>query len=96
MLVPRRVFQAARGFDERFRVAFNDVDLCIRLLSRRYLIVYTPLAVLYHHENATRGLLHPPEDEELCWKLWGDLIRRGDPYYNPNLTLAREDWSLRI
>jgi len=96
MMLPRRVFEEVKGFDERFRVAFNDVDLCLRIRCKGYLIVYTPFALLYHHESASRGRLHPPEDEDLCWKLWGDLIRRGDPYYNPNLTLSREDWSLRL
>ncbi len=96
MMVPRRVFEEVSGFDERLRVAFNDVDLCLRVRCKGYLIVYTPFALLYHHEGATRGALHPLEDEELFWKLWGDLIRRGDPYYNPNLTLSREDWTLRL
>lgn len=95
MMVPRRVFEELRGFDERFRVAFNDVDLCLRMRERGYLIVYTPLAQLYHYESATRGTLHPPDDEELAWKVWGDVIRKGDPYYNPHLTVSREDWSLR-
>jgi GT2 family glycosyltransferase len=96
MLVRQRIFWEVGGFDERLRVAFNDVDLCLRLRQQGYLIVYTPFALLYHYESATRGRLHPPEDEELAWKLWGDLIRRGDAYYNPNLTVSREDWSLRL
>ncbi len=96
MMVSRHVFKEVGGFDERFRIAFGDVDFCLRLRQRGYLIVYTPLALLYHYESATRGGLHPPEDEELCRKLWGDLIEAGDPYYNPNLTLSREDWSLRL
>lgn len=94
MMVPRRVFEAVGGFDERFRVAFNDVDLCLRIRQSGYLIVYTPFALLYHHEGASRGKLHPSEDEELMWRLWGQAIRAGDPYYSPNLTLSREDWSL--
>jgi len=96
MMVPRRVFEKVGGFDERFRVAFNDLDFCLRLRQRRYLVVYTPLALLYHYEGASRGRVHPPQDEELFRSLWADLISRGDPYYNPNLTLAREDWSLRL
>lgn len=96
MLVPRSVFEKVEGFNERLSVAFNDIDFCLRLTQRGYLVIYTPLALLYHYESATRGKLHPPEDEELMQKLWGDLIRRGDPYYNPHLTLSRDDWSLRI
>ena len=94
MMVRRRVFQEVDGFDGRFRVAFNDVDLCLRLRRHGYLIVYTPFALLYHHESGTRGRLHPPADEQLAWTVWGDLIHKGDPYYNPNLTLLRADWSL--
>lgn len=96
MMVRRRVFEEMGGFDERFRVAFNDVDFCLRLRQRGYLIVYHPLALLYHYEYATRGRYHPSEDEELLCKLWGHVIRQGDPYYNPNLTLSREDWSLDL
>ena len=64
--------------------------------QRGYLVIYTPLALLYHHESASRKRLHPLEDENLFLKQWGDLIKDGDPYYNPNLTLASEDWSLRL
>lgn len=94
MKVPRRVFEAVGGFDERLQVALNDVDLCLRLRARGYRIVCTPFALLCHHESGTRGRLHPPIEEELLWNIWGHLIRRGDPYYNPNLTLSRTDWSL--
>ena len=87
----------AGGFDEEnLAVSYNDVDLCLRLRQRGYLIVYTPFARLYHHESGTRGRLHPPEDEEFMWARWGDVIRRGDPYYNSNLTLSRTDWSLEV
>jgi GT2 family glycosyltransferase/SAM-dependent methyltransferase len=94
MMVSRRAFETVGGFDEQFRVAFNDVDFCLRLRARGYLIVYTPFALVYHHESGTRGRLQPPEEEELVWTIWGDQIRRGDPYYNPNLTTSRSDWSL--
>jgi GT2 family glycosyltransferase len=83
LLVPRRVFQEIGGFDERFRVAYNDVDLCLRSLARGYLVVYTPHARLYHYEAASRGRLHPPEDERLFRRVWGTI--RHDPYYNVNL-----------
>jgi GT2 family glycosyltransferase len=96
MMVPRRVFEEVGGFDEQLQVALNDVDLCLRLRERGYLIVYTPRAHLYHHESGTRGRLHPPRDEQLVWERWGDVIRRGDPYYNPNLTLSRTDWTLAL
>jgi GT2 family glycosyltransferase len=96
MLVPRKVFDEVKGFNEKLKVAFNDLDLCLRIGQRDYRIIYTPLALLYHHESASRQKLHPLEDEVLTQKLWKDVIEKGDPYYNPNLTLMREDWGLRI
>jgi GT2 family glycosyltransferase len=96
VLVRRAVFEQVGGFDEKLKVVFNDVDFCLRLRQSGYRIVYTPLAVLFHHECATRRQLHPPEDEALMWRRWGETIKTGDPYYNPHLTLSREDWSLRL
>jgi hypothetical protein len=66
------------------------ISACV--CARDYLIVYTPLTLLYHHESGTRGGLNPPKERSL-WTI-GDTIRLGDPYYNPNLTLSRTDWSL--
>jgi GT2 family glycosyltransferase/SAM-dependent methyltransferase len=94
MMTRREVFDELHGFDEDLAVAFNDIDLCLRMRSKGYLIVYTPLALLYHHESASRGNLHPPADERMMADRWRKMLRSGDPYYNPNLTLDREDWSL--
>jgi GT2 family glycosyltransferase len=96
LMIRRRVFEEVGGFDPRFKVAYNDVDLCLRLRQRGFLIVYTPFAVLYHHESATRGTLQPPEEETLYWRSWGQIVSAGDPYYNPNLTRTREDWTLDL
>ncbi len=96
MIVPRKVFNEVGGFDEELKVVYNDVDLCLRIRKQGYLILYTPFAVLYHFESATRGRLRPIREEELFCRRWADAIRAGDPYYNPSLTLTREDWSLRL
>jgi GT2 family glycosyltransferase len=96
MMVPRRVFDEVGGFDEALRVVFNDVDLCLRIRERKYEVVYTPHALLYHHEGASRGRLHPPEDERLFANRWAARLGRVDPYYNPNLSDTREDWSLKL
>lgn len=96
MMVSRKLFKEIGGFDEQLKVVYNDVDLCLRIRERGYLILYTPFAVLYHFESATRGRLRPVKEEELFCRRWGDAIRLGDPYYNPSLTLTREDWSLRL
>ena len=91
----RSVFEEVGGFDERLRVAFNDVDFCLRVGERGYLIVQLD-ARLYHHESATRGALHPRSEYLQMRRRWGLLLVSGDPYYNPNLTLDREDFSLDL
>jgi O-antigen biosynthesis protein len=96
MMVPRKVFSRVGGFDEELKVVYNDVDLCLRIRKQGYLVLYTPFAVLYHFESATRGRLRPTKEEELFNRRWGDAIRLRDPYYNPSLTLTREDWSLKL
>ena len=96
MIIPRKVFDEVGGFDEELKVVYNDVDLCLRIRKQGYLILYTPFAVLYHFESATRARLRPTREEELFCRRWSDTIRLGDPYYNPSLTLTREDWSLRL
>ena len=96
MLVRKDVFVKVQGFDERLRVEFNDVDLCLRIQQLGYRIVYTPQALLRHYENATRKGERFRDDEVLFQHTWGDMIKKGDPYYNPNLTLCREDWSLNV
>ena len=96
MMVPRRVFDEIGGFDENLRVVLNDIDLCLRIRDRKYEVVYTPHAVLYHHEGASRGRLHPAEDEKRFVARWSALLDQVDPYYNPNLSDTREDWSLKL
>ena len=95
-VVPRRVFDKVGGFDEALRVVLNDIDLCLRIREHGYEVVYTPHALLYHHEGASRGRLHPPEDEERFVARWSAQLGRVDPYYNPNLSDTREDWSLKL
>lgn len=96
LMTRRAVFEAVGGFDENLTVAFGDVDLCLRIREKGYSVVYTPYAVLYHLESATRKKLHPMADEEYARKRWGRLLAQGDPYYNPHLSLERFDFSLRV
>jgi O-antigen biosynthesis protein len=98
LMVARAAFEAIGGFDEAFEISYNDVDLCLRLRQHGYLIVYTPYAVLYHYQSASRGAYNPETDrkyEELLRGRWNSLFEEGDPYYNPNLTLTGFDFSLR-
>ena len=102
LMVRRSVWDEVHGLDETFKVAFNDVDFCLRVRKAGYLIVWTPFAELYHYESESRGQEDTPEKkkrfngEMLRFQArWGDTLKRGDPYYNPNLSLVREDFSLR-
>lgn len=102
MMMPRRVFDEVGGFDDRFKVAFNDVDLCMRIRKAGYLIVFTPYSELYHYESKTRGYEDTDEKKKrfqneifLFKELWDDELNKGDPYYNPNFTLEKEDFSFR-
>jgi GT2 family glycosyltransferase len=100
MVLRRKVFEDIGGFDtESFSVAFNDVDLCLRIGARGYRIVWTPYAELYHHESASVGLPEEPQRRELFEReseflreRWREVIEH-DPAYNPNLTLLGGDFS---
>jgi GT2 family glycosyltransferase len=89
MMVRRRVFDQVGGFDEKLRVVFNDVDLCLRIGEAGYRIVYTPYALFYHHEHASRRKtstsLLPVEDDLRFKDRWRVRLLEGDPYYNENL-----------
>jgi GT2 family glycosyltransferase len=88
LLVRRDVFEGVGGFDEELRLVFNDVELCQRVRRAGYRIVYTPAAVLIHHEGRSRSRYNPPGDIRLGADLLGPEVDRGDPYYNANLSLA--------
>lgn len=103
MMIRKGIFEEAGGFDEKLALAFNDVDLCLNLRKKGYLIVYTPCAELYHHESLSRGYENSPDkimrfSEEFRYmrEKWGQLIDQGDPYYNPNLSLEYEDFRIKI
>jgi GT2 family glycosyltransferase len=101
MLVKREAFEEIGGFDEKeFSVAYNDVDLCLRLREAGYLIVYTPYAELIHHESISRGYEDTPEKKarferefSAMQARWGETLLR-DPYHNPNFTRARPQYEI--
>ena len=100
LFVRKAIYDQVGGLDEAYTVAYNDVDFCLRVQGAGYLNVFTPFAELYHHESKSRGQEDTPEkiarfDDEKARlaSRWGALLRR-DPFYNPNLTHAREDFSL--
>ncbi len=94
LLTRRDVFMEVGGFDEeRLPVTFNDVDFCLKLRRAGYLIVYTPFAKLYHYESASRRRPVESLECDVMRERWPELLQR-DPYYNPNLSRERADFSL--
>lgn len=100
LLVRRSAYQEVGGLDEvNLPVTFNDIDLCLKLRSQGYRNVWTPHAVLYHHEGATRGPDDSPEKAARFSAEWAYMKRRwgavleDDPFYSPNLSLASDDCS---
>jgi GT2 family glycosyltransferase len=91
LLTKRSVFEETGGFSEELKVGFNDVDYCMKIISMGYKILYTPYALAFHYESASRkdpdkrDLLDHPEDREFFRKKWAAQIEAGDPCYNPNL-----------
>jgi GT2 family glycosyltransferase len=96
MLVERRKFQAVGGFDESFVVAGNDVDLCLRLTAAGYRSLCVPHARLLHDESRSRGAHIDPGDFGQSERSYGEFRTVGDPFYNPNLTLALTDCGPRL
>jgi GT2 family glycosyltransferase len=94
MMIRRTVFDEVGRFDEELPVAFGDVDLCLQVRNAGYRIVYTPYAMLYHYESASRGYGVASRDIAAMKQRWGDM--QNDPFYNPNLSLKRSGYKLDI
>jgi hypothetical protein len=84
------------GFDESFVVAGNDVDLCLRLTAAGYRSLCVPHARLLHDESRSRGAHIDPGDFGQSERSYGEFRTVGDPFYNPNLTLALTDCGPRL
>ena len=102
LLTKREVYDAVNGLDETFEVAFNDIDFCLRVRQTGKLVVYNPYASFYHYESKSRGL---EDNADKIRRFHGEIYRfatryfdfmeKGDPMYNPNLSIIRNDFSLR-
>jgi glycosyltransferase involved in cell wall biosynthesis len=100
LIIKKSIFNQVHGLDEEnLKIAFNDVDFCLRVQEAGYINVWTPFAEMYHHESATRGLEDTPQKKERFMKevtyiqaRWPDI--QNDYAYNPNLTLDHEDFGL--
>ena len=103
LLVKKSLYEAVDGLDESFAVSLNDVDLCLKLREKGLLNVWTPFAELFHYESVSRGLDDQGQkaerynqESEKFRKKWQQVLEAGDPYYNPNFSLDRSDFSLRL
>ena len=103
LMVRKALYRQVGGLEESFAVSLNDVDLCLRFRELGKLNVFTPFAELYHYESESRGdglhgenAVRYEEEAARFREKWKTLLDRGDPYYNPNFTLERCDYSLKL
>lgn len=103
LMVKKSLYEEVGGLDESFAVSLNDVDFCLKLREKGLLNVFTPFAELYHYESISRGLDDNGEkaeryNEEAARfrERWKEMLAAGDPYYNPNFSLDRSDFSLKV
>ncbi len=102
LMTKRSLFDEVGGLTEELAVAFNDIDYCMKIRALGKLVVYNPYAKLYHYESKSRGLEDTPQkvarfnrEVAVFHERWPDILRDGDPYYNPNLSLDKSDFSLK-
>jgi GT2 family glycosyltransferase len=101
LVIKRSTYEKVGGLDEvNLKVAFNDVDFCMKVREAGYRNLWTPYAELYHHESVSRGAEDTPEKQaranaevDFIKSKWGSLLTE-DPYYSPHLTKDREDFSI--
>ena len=93
MLIAKEKFLEVGGFDTGLAVAYNDVDLCMKLRQKRYLNVINPFAEAFHYESITRGYETKRGNQDRFQRevkymkdKWADVLSKGDPFYNPNVS----------
>lgn len=96
LMTKREIFGEVGGFDEDFKVACNDVDLCLKIRNLNKWIVEDVFSVWYHYESKSRGLEDTPEKQarfqsEIArfQKKWPEILKNGDPFHNPNFDLDK-------
>lgn len=94
LMIRRERFEQLGRFDENLSIVGNDIDLCLRCLEAGLRNIWTPHSVLIHHESVSRQSKPIGKDEKTMWRRWGQRFKSGDPYYNPSLSLLREDCAL--
>jgi len=103
LMIEKKKFNEVDGLDKKYRIAFNDVDFCLRLREKGYYNIYTPYVELYHHESVsvgtpeakTRDIKEFSKETQMMYERWNGLLLN-DPFYNKNLTFRSEDFAIKI
>jgi GT2 family glycosyltransferase/lipopolysaccharide biosynthesis protein len=95
LMMPRALFDEIGGFTNEFATHYQDVDLCLRVREKGLRILFTPHSRLLHHESISRGNFYDHLDRDLILDIWGEVIEKGDPYYNINFDRNRFDYTIR-
>ena len=102
IMAPRKMYEAVGNMDEKFEVAFNDVDFCLKIREQGKLIVYNPYVQFIHYESKSRGFEDTLEKQkrfkgevERFQKKWKKILKDGDPYYNINLRLDNDQCAIK-
>jgi GT2 family glycosyltransferase len=103
LMTKRSIFDEVEGLREEFVVACNDVDYCLKVREKGYLVVYNAFAEWHHYESKSRGYEDTPEKKERFLnevhkfqKIWPDILKNGDPYYNKNFPIDYEPYMVRV
>jgi len=102
LMMRKEVFEEVGGLTEELAVAFNDIDLCMKIRAKGYRVVYNAYSTWHHYESKSRGLEDTPEkvrrfNGEIATfaSYWQSILDAGDPYYNKNLTLRKANFALK-
>ena len=102
LMTSKSVYEEVGWMDENLAVAFNDVDFCLKIREKGYLVVYNPFVEFWHYESKSRGQENTPAkikrfqgEMSTFEKRWGDILDEGDPYYNVNLSLDTEVYHMK-
>ena len=101
-MTKKSIFEQVGGLDETFKVAFNDIDYCMKVRRENYLVVYNPYVELYHYESKSRGsdnkkdknALRYEEESNKFKERYKVELQNGDPYYNKNFSLLHSDFTV--
>ena len=102
IMTPKSIYDEVGYMNEKYKVAFNDIDFCLKIREKGKLIVYNPYVQFIHYESKSRGLEDTPEKQarfkteiDRFYENWQDFLDKGDPYYNKNLRLDNDQYAIR-